>query len=189
MEQVQINVMSSSEKQNFITKTVETYASKLKGFIRSKVRNTDEADDILQEVWYQFSNVTNLADIVNISSWLYAVSRNKITDNYRKTRSESYDEWDDEEYDYLDKILKSDESDPEFEFFRDEINQEIFQSLEEIPEKQRLVFTENEWEGKTLRQIAVEQGENLKTIISRKQYAVKHLRKKLNRLYQDLNNH
>lgn len=86
-----------------------------------------------------------------------------------------------------DILLLDESADSELKLFQDEVWKQLFSALEELPEKQRLVFTENELNDKTLQQIADEQGENLKTIISRKQYAVKHLRKKLQQLYKELN--
>lgn len=191
MERVESASMSQTEKENFVSKTVENYGAKLMGFIRSKVRNSEDAEDILQEVWYQFSNLSNLSDIVNVSSWLYTVSRNKITDNYRKKQTENLEDFSyEDEGDLIIRefLMENNDENPELKMFQEQIWDEIFSALEELPETQRLVYTENELEGKTLQQIADEQNENLKTIISRKQYAVKHLRIKLNQLYKDLNN-
>lgn len=192
MERVKSVIMPQSEKENIISKTVDNYGGKLMDFIRPKVRNSEDAEDILQEVWYQFSNLSNISDIVNISSWLFSVTRNKITDNYRKKRTENL-----ENFTYEDEhgsliiqefLLENNDENPEAKYFQDEIWKEIFIALDELPEKQKLVYLENEIEGKTLQTIADEQNENLKTIISRKQYAVKHLRMRLNQLYNDLNN-
>src|SRR5690606_29858670 len=192
MERLEAASMSQTEKENFVSKTVENYGAKLMGFIRSKVRSSEDAEDILQEVWYQFSNLSNLSDIVNVSSWLYTVSRNKITDSYRKKQTENLEDfsYEDEDGELIIRefLLENNSESPEIKMFQDQIWDEIFSALEELPETQRLVYTENELEGKTLQQIADEQNENLKTIISRKQYAVKHLRIKLNQLYKDLNN-
>ncbi|SMC43984.1 RNA polymerase sigma factor [Moheibacter sediminis] len=185
-------IMSQSEKENIISKTVDKYDGKLMDFIRPKVRNLEDAEDILQEVWYQFSNLSNISDIVNISSWLFSVTRNKITDNYRKKRTESLENftYEDEEGSLLiqEFLLENNDENPEAKYFQDEIWKEIFNALDELPEKQKQVYLENEIEGKTLQTIADEQNENVKTIISRKQYAVKHLRMRLNQLYNDLNN-
>ena len=193
MERLESILMSQSEKENIVSGTVEKYGTKLMDFIRPKVKNSEDAEDILQEVWYQFSNLSNISDIVNVSSWLFSVTRNKITDSYRKKSTENLEDftYEDEEGSLLIRefLLEHNDENPELKMFQDEIWKEIFKTLDELPEKQRYVYIENEIEGKTLQQIADEQKENLKTIISRKQYAVKHLRKKLNRLYMDLNNH
>jgi len=186
-----ISLMAETEKQNIISQAVKDYRGRLMSFIRPKVKNTEDAEDILQEVWYQFSNITNLSEIVNVGSWLYKVSNNKIIDKYRKKTTENLEDFvyedEDGSFSIKDILLLDESADAELKLFQDEVWKQLFSALEELPEKQRLVFTENELNDKTLQQIADEQGENLKTIISRKQYAVKHLRKKLQKLYKELN--
>lgn len=193
MERLESVIMSESEKENIVSRSVEKYGSKLMAFIRPKVRNSEDAEDILQEVWYQFSNLSNISDIVNISSWLFSVTRNKITDSYRKKSTENLEDftYEDEEGILVIKefLLEDNHGNPELKMFQDEIWNEVFKALDELPQKQKFVYIENEIEGKTLQQIADELNENLKTIISRKQYAVKYLRQRLNQLYIDLNNH
>ena len=186
-----ISLMAETEKQNIILQAVKDYRGRLMSFIRPKVKNTEDAEDILQEVWYQFSNITNISEIVNVGSWLYKVSSNKIIDKYRKKTTENLEDFvyedEDGSFSIKDILLLDESADAELKLFQDEVWKQLFSALEELPEKQRLVFTENELNDKTLQQIADEQGENLKTIISRKQYAVKHLRKKLQQLYKELN--
>lgn len=190
MEMITKLQMSDKEKQNIISQTVQNYGSRLMSFIRPKVNNTEDAEDILQEVWYQFSNLSNISEIVNVGSWLYRVSSNKIIDNYRKKKTENLEDfvYEDEEGEFSVKdILLMDTSEsPELKLFQDQFWKELMIALEELPEKQREVYVENELNDRTLQEIANEKGENLKTIISRKQYAVKYLRKKLYRLYNDL---
>ena len=192
MEVVEKLPMPQKEKENIISQTVSNYGGKLMSFIRSKVKNTEDAEDILQEVWYQFSSLTNLSEIVNVGGWLYRVTTNKITDKYRKKKTENLEDFvyedEDGEFSIKDILLMDDSAGPEVKMFQDEIWKKLFEALEELPEKQRLVYTENELNDKTLQQIADEQGENIKTIISRKNYAVKHLRNRLRKLYEDLNN-
>lgn len=183
--------MSKHEKENMISHTVSTYGEKLMAFIKPKVKNAEDAEDVLQEVWFQLSNLTNIADIVNIGNWLYSVTRNKITDSYRKKRTKNLEDYtyeDDNETLFIKDILLMDVESPELKLFQEDIWEELLKALEDLPEKQRFVYVENEFHNKTLQQIADETGENIKTIISRKTYAVKHLRLKLKRLYHDLNN-
>ncbi|MDH6209463.1 RNA polymerase sigma factor (sigma-70 family) [Chryseobacterium sp. BIGb0186] len=184
--------MPQKEKENIISQTVSSYGGKLMSFIRPKVKNTEDAEDILQEVWYQFSSLTNLSEIVNVGGWLYRVTANKITDKYRKKKTENLEDfvYEDEDgtFSIKDILLLDDSAGPEVKMFQDEIWKKLFAALEELPEKQKLVYMENELNDKTLQQIADEQGENIKTIISRKNYAVKHLRNRLKQLYEDLNN-
>lgn len=188
---VELIKMSQREKENLIAQTVKNYGGKLLSFIRPKVNNTEDAEDILQEVWFQFSNVTNISEIVNVGSWLYTVTRNKITDSYRKKKTENLENFvyedEDGSFSIKDILLLDDSENPELLAFREEVWKELFSALEELPEKQRTVFVEHEIEGKKLQEIAYEQGENIKTIISRKNYAIQHLRKRMSILYKDLN--
>lgn len=182
--------MSKQDKENIISHTVNKYGEKLMAFIKPKVKSAEDAEDILQEVWFQLSNLTNIADIVNISNWLFSVTRNKITDNYRKKKTNHLEDYlfeDDDSETFIRDFLLMDANSTELKLFQDDIWDALMHALEELPDKQRMVFVENEFNNKTLQQIADEQGMNIKTIISRKTYAVKHLRLKLKRLYQDLN--
>ncbi|MCB0516924.1 MAG: sigma-70 family RNA polymerase sigma factor [Chitinophagales bacterium] len=178
--------MQETHKSNIIKK----YSKKLLGFIRGKTQTNEDAEDILQEVWYQFSRLTNLDELGNISAWLYAVSRNKITDLYRKKKDDNLEDYayEDEEgnFEIKDFLLIDESENPEMALFKELFWQELNEALSELPEKQRIVFVENEMEDKTLQQIANEQGENLKTIISRKAYAFKHLRQRLEPLYNEI---
>lgn len=175
-----------------IAAVVKNYGKKLFGFIRGKVKTVEDAEDILQEVWYQFSNLTNIEDIESVSGWLHQAARNKVIDRYRKksTRSiEDFEEMNDDGELHLREILLLDESEnPDLAMFKDLFWQELMKALEELPEKQRAVFISNEMEDKTLQEIADATGENLKTIISRKGYAVKHLRSRLSYLYEEFLN-
>lgn len=190
--ELEIIPMSQSEKDSMIAQTVKNYGGKLLSFIRPKVNNTEDAEDILQEVWFQFSNLTNVAEIMNVGAWLYQVTRNKITDSYRKKKTENFEDFvyedEDGSFSIKDILLLDDSENPELLAFREEVWRELFSALEELPEKQRLVFVENAIEGKKLQEIADEQGENIKTIISRKNYAMKYLRIRMSELYRDLEN-
>jgi len=186
-----INSLMTETKQISLTDTIKKFGNKLFGFVRGKVKTNEDAEDILQEVWYQLSNLTNIDAIENTSAWLYSVSRNKITDFYRKKKTDNLEDYayENEEGDFLIKnaLLSDDSNDPELAMFKELFWDELRLALDELPENQRHVFIQNEMEDKTLQEIADETGENLKTIISRKGYAVKHLRKKLFSLYNELN--
>ena len=190
--ELEIIPMSQSEKDSMIAQTVKNYGGKLLSFIRPKVNNTEDAEDILQEVWFQFSNLTNVSEIINVGAWLYQVTRNKITDSYRKKKTENLEDFvyedEDGSFSIKDILLLDDSENPELLAFREEVWRELFAALDELPEKQRLVFVENAIEGKKLQEIADEQGENIKTIISRKNYAMKYLRIRMSELYRDLEN-
>lgn len=184
-------IMADKPKQN-IVQAVKDYGRKLFGFIRGRVSTDEDAEDILQDVWYQFSNVSATETIEQVSGWLFAVARNKITDRYRKKQPELIDDFafEDEDGDlHFTDVMIADDNNPETEHLKALFWEELFTALQELPENQRNVFVQNELEDKTLQQIADEQGENIKTIISRKRYAVQHLRKRLQHLYNDLINY
>ncbi len=191
MEPARTISMSKKEKENIISHTVNSYGENLMAYIKPKVKTKEDAEDILQEVWYQLSNLTNISDIVNIGHWLFSVTRNKITDSYRKKKVENLEDYtyeEDGEFLIKDILLLDNDKNPELKLFQEEIWNELFNALDELPENQRLVYVENEFNDKTLQQIADEHNENIKTIISRKTYAIKHLRFRLGKLYQDLKN-
>jgi RNA polymerase sigma factor (sigma-70 family) len=182
--------MAEIKRQNII-QTVREYGSRLFGFIRGKVNSDEDAEDILQDVWYQFTNTSTTQTIEQVSGWLYAVAKNKITDRYRKKQPSLIDdlEFGDEDGELgLGNFLFADNEDPAFSQIRELFWEELTVALEELPEKQRQVFVWNELEDQTLQEIADREGENLKTIISRKRYAVQHLRKRLEYLYNELEN-
>lgn len=172
-----------------IKQTINEYGAKLFGFIRGRVTSEEDAEDILQDVWYQLSAVETPDEIESISGWLFRVARNKITDRFRKNRSERLEDFffesEDGEIDFR-EILLADAHTPEDEYLKRIFWEELMLALDELPENQRVVFVRNELEDIPLRQIAAESGENLKTIISRKGYAVRHLRERLSDLYNDL---
>src|SRR5690606_40442454 len=95
MDRAEQQIMSARDTKSF-TETVKTYGAQLLRFVKARVKRTAEAEDILQEVWYQFSRVTNIDDLGNAGAWLYSVTRNKITDSYRKKKHESLEELADE---------------------------------------------------------------------------------------------
>ena len=171
-----------------VVQVVKDYGGRLSRFIRGRVKSDEDAEDILQEVWFQLSNVVDVEGIEQISGWLFRVARNKITDRYRKKKPDSLS---DHEYEEdlglpgLKDILISDYDSPETVYVKELFWQELFAALEELPENQRQVFIWNELEDMTLQQIADQTGEKLKTIISRKGYAVKHLRRRLISLYEE----
>ena len=178
----------SSEKD--IESTVKKNRGKLFGFIRNRVSSNEDAEDILQEVWYQLSRIINLEEIENMSAWLHRVSRNKITDWYKKSKAVATEEslFDGEEGYMLRNVLFGEHETPEDKMFKDLFWEELMKGLDTLPSNQREVFVQNELEGIKLREIAEKSNENIKTIISRKQYAVKHLRGILKDLYDELLN-
>ncbi len=182
-----VDIMMTDKRQNII-QAVGTYSKQLFGFIRGKVGTDEDAEDILQDVWYQYSNMNEVEAIESVSGWLYRVAKNKITDRFRKKKTAHLEDFTFESENgeiNFKEILLADNSTPENAFFKKLFWEELMAALNELPEKQRDVFVQNELEDISLQQIANKTGESIKTIISRKGYAVKHLRERLNNLYKD----
>jgi RNA polymerase sigma factor (sigma-70 family) len=182
-------VTLTEEKSQNIVQTIQEYGKRLFSFIRGRVRTDEDAEDILQDVWYQFSNVADSEPIEQVSSWLFTVARNKITDKYRKQKMSHIEDfvYEDEEGDISYKdLLLADTTTPEDTELKKMFWEELLKALNELPQEQRQVFVQNELEDMTFREISEKTGENIKTLISRKRYAVAYLRKRLENLYTDL---
>ena len=182
--------MSAVQKQN-ITHIINSYSKRLMGFIRQRVASQSDAEDILQDVFYQMIQTINTID--EIGAWLFAVTRNKITDQQRKVKpdlfSDIYDNKDDEDEIDWKEILFDNSGNPETEYLRTLFWEELNNSLDELPAKQREVFILNELEGVPFKDIAEQTGETVNTLLSRKRYAVLHLRDKLRVLHDELLNY
>ena len=176
------------ERSRNIVRAVSDYGKGLFNFIRGKVSTEADAEDILQDVWCQLSNIADTDEIEQLRGWLFKVARNKIIDKSRRKTHQLIDDlvYDDDEgeFNFGDILLPAD-NDPETIYIKELFWDELFKALDELPENQKQVFIWNELEDKTLQQIADETGEKLKTIISRKGYAVKYLRSRLKTLYNE----
>jgi RNA polymerase sigma factor (sigma-70 family) len=181
--------MADQRRQNII-QAVRDYGRRLFYFIRGRVNTDEDAEDILQDVWYQFSNVLESEPIEQTSAWLFRVARNRIIDKYRKQRPDSLEEAmmseDDEGNLNFREILIAGDSTPETEHLRNLFWQQLFAALDELPEEQKQVFVWNELEDIPFHEIAERTGEKINTLISRKRYAVLHLRKRLQELYKEI---
>ncbi len=133
MDEAQLERMSEKNAKSF-SEVVKEYGGQLLRFVKARVKKTADAEDILQEVWYQFSRVTNIEDLGNAGAWLYSVTRNKITDSYRKKKDESLDELTeaaDEDSFPIAHLLVADETDyPELKMFKDIFWDEFMKALE-----------------------------------------------------------
>jgi RNA polymerase sigma factor (sigma-70 family) len=180
--------VTDKPKQNII-QAVSDYGKRLFYFIRGRVNTDEDAEDILQDVWYQFSNVMNSEPIEQTSAWLYRVARNRIIDKYRRQEPDSLEEMfaDDEtgEFNFKELLLAEDKN-PETEHLRNIFWEQLFAGLDELPEEQKQVFVLNELEDISFNEIAERTGEKINTLISRKRYAVLHLRKRLEQLRKDI---
>ena len=188
MEQTQTFPVAEQRKNNII-QVVRDYGKRLFSFIRGRVNTDEDAEDILQDVWYQFSNVMNSEPIEQAGAWLYRVARNRIIDNYRRKKPDSLDEMytDEEESEFnFREILLAENATPETAYLRNLFWEELFAALDELPEEQKQVFVWNELEDISFNEIAERTGEKINTLITRKRYAVLHLRKRLEQLYKEI---
>ena len=181
--------MADQRRQNII-QAVRDYGRRLFYFIRGRVNTDEDAEDILQDVWYQFSNVLETEPIEQTSAWLFRVARNRIIDKYRKHKTESLEEEiyaEDENGSFnVREILLAADSTPETEHLQSMFWEQLFAALNELPEEQRQVFIWNELEDISFNEISMRTGEKVNTLISRKRYAVLHLRKRLQQLYKEI---
>lgn len=167
---------------------------RLLGFIRNRVSSIEEAEDIMQDVFYQFvAGYETIESLDRVTSWLFSVARNKIIDRYRRdsARPQRTDiglqaGMDDDAPLTLQDILPDLGNTPEDSYLRDLIWDEIMDALDELPAEQREIFVLNEIEERSFREIAEESGVSINTLLSRKRYAIIALRKKLQRLYNDI---
>lgn len=180
------------QREQTIIQTVKQYGKQLFAFVRGRVPSDEDAEDILQDVWYQFGSQPELGAIEQVSGWLYRVARNKIVDKSRKKHEERLDDYGYEDEDggvSFRDILYAEAPTPEAADLQQLFWDQLFVALDELPAAQREVFIENELNERTFQEIADETGVPLKTLISRKGYAVKHLRKRLEGLYQEFINY
>lgn len=173
--------MTSSRNQT-ITDVVKDWGGRLFNFVRRRVGSDEDAEDVMQDVWQRLSAQPELEAVDQISSWLYKVARNLIVDRSRKSRESLLDDWapmdEGGESLGLDQFLVSEDT-PEGAYLNRIFWETLAESLEGLPPEQRYVFVENELEGRTMRALADESGENIKTLIYRKGAAVQALRRRL----------
>lgn len=177
-----IETQMAAGPSNTISQTIKEYSRRLLGFIKQRVSGNEDAEDILQDVFYQFA--ASAEPIEQAGSWLFKVARNKITDKYRKHSLPLADdvfgtfEADDESFDWK-EVLLTDNTNPETEYLRNLFWEELQLALNELPAEQRDAFVKNEIEDIPFKEIAAETGVSVATLISRKRYAVLHLRERL----------
>ncbi len=182
-----------TQQDETILNAVSTYRKKLYDFIRARVRETADAEDILQDVFYELTaSYRVLQPIEQMAAWLFRVARNKITDRYRKHKPILYDDLhsgyseDGEERSFLEEILGA-ENDPGFGLVDNElIRESLLQALEELPQEQREVFIRHEIDQESFKEISEDLNVSINTLLSRKHYAIKFLRRKLAGLYSEM---
>lgn len=184
--------MTDTQNESIMV-TVQKERKRLLDFIRKRVPTQEDAEDVLQDVFYELVNTYRLMKPVEqMASWLFTVARNKITDRYRKKKPGLLEDYfnvgTSEEGDRLDiaDFLPGNLNSPETEMMRDAIMNALMNALDELPKEQREVFIMHELEDKSFQEIAEATGTNVNTLLSRKRYAVLFLRERLQSLYNDL---
>src|ERR1051325_10794911 len=180
--------MSRSDRQ--ISQIVAEERLRLRNFIRRRVPDPADAEDIVQEVFYELVEANRLLmPIEHVTGWLFRVARNRITDFFRKKKPDSFSdaalEDPDGELLRIEDLLPSPDAGPEALYLRSVLLDELELAIDELPEEQREVFLAHELEGRSFKEMAAETGVNVNTLLSRKRYAVLHLRERLQSIYDE----
>lgn len=180
----------SSEQNREISEAVEQQQTRLRNFVSSRVPDPSDVEDILQDVFFELVEAYRLTKpIQTLSGWLFQVARNRITDRFRKKKTEAVTEFSAVEEDgdtlTIEDLLPSPDAGPEAAYARSVLVEELTDALAELPEQQRAVFIAHEIEGRSYAELAAETGESVNTLLSRKRYAVLRLRERLENIYRD----
>ena len=178
------------EQDQRISEVVTRERSRLLNFIRRRVPDPGDAEDVLQEVFYRLVEANRLLmPIEHITGWLFQVARNRITDLFRKKQPENFSDVaiadENGEDVQFEDLLPSPDAGPEAEYARKLLLEELKRALAELPKDQREVFVAHEFEGRSFKDLAAETGVNVNTLLTRKRYAVLHLRERLQRAYDE----
>ena len=176
------------EQDQRISEVVKREQSRLRSFIRRRVPDPRDAEDVLQDVFFALVEANRLLmPIEHVTGWLFRVARNRITDLFRKKKPESFGDTavgdEDEGLLRLEDLLPSPEAGPEALYARNVLLDELELAVDELPEEQREVFVAHELEGRSFKEMAALAGVSVNTLLSRKRYAVLHLRERLQRTY------
>jgi RNA polymerase sigma factor (sigma-70 family) len=183
-----LSVMAEQDQQ--ISEAVQREREKLRNFIRRRVPDPRDVEDILQDVFYRLVEANRLLmPIDHVTGWLFRVTRNRIADLFRRKRTENVSTTDvvndNDERLKLEDLLPSPDGGPDAIFTRNLLLDELELAIEELPEEQRDVFVAHELEGRSFKQIAGETGLSINTLLSRKRYAVLRLRERLADIYEE----
>jgi RNA polymerase sigma factor (sigma-70 family) len=184
-------VLMLLEQNNSLSDTIRRERARLQNFIRSRVPDPGDAEDVLQDVFYELTESYRLPQpIENVGAWLFRVARNRITDLFRKKKPESLQDalagHERDEGLTLEELLPSPDAGPEAVYTRTVLLEEIEDALDELPEEQRQAFVAHEIEGRSFKELSAETGVSVNTLLSRKRYAVLHLRERLQEIYNEL---
>jgi len=189
MERV-VSGAAMSEQDRRISDIVAEQRSRLRNFIRRRVPNEADVEDVLQDVFYQLVEANRLLmPIEYVTGWLYRVARNRITDLFRKKRPENFSDVatanEEGEWLRLEEMLPSPDAGPDALYIRHMILEELEHALGELPDEQREVFIAHELEGRSFKELSEASGVTVNTLLSRKRYAVLHLREQLRAIYDE----
>ena len=178
-----------TEQDKRITETISRERGRLRNFIRRRVPDANEAEDILQDVFFEYVENYRLPEpIEQVGAWLFHVARNRIIDRFRKKREVQLPEMADGEggeY-WLEEVLPSPDFGPEAAYARSVLLEELYAALEELPKEQRDVFIAHELDGRSFKELAEAGGVSMNTLLARKRYAVLYLRKRLQTIHDEL---
>ena len=179
------------EQDQRISEVVKREQSRLRNFIRQHVPDPGDAEDILQDVFYRLVEANRLLmPIEHVTGWLFRVARNRITDLFRKKQPENFSDMsvaeEDDEGVQFEDLLPSPDAGPEALYVRNLFLEELKLALSELPKEQREAFIAHELEGRSFKELAEKTGVSVNTLLSRKRYAVLHLRERLQRVYDEL---
>jgi RNA polymerase sigma factor (sigma-70 family) len=183
-------VISMTEQDRQVSRAITEERSRLRNFIRKRVPNEADVEDILQEVFYELVEANRLLmPIEYVTGWLFRVARNRITDLFRKKRPENFADASVEDQDgdllYIEDLLPSPDAGPEALYLRSMLLDEMETALDELPAEQRYVFVAHEIDGRSFKELSAESGVSVNTLLSRKRYAVLHLRERLQNIYDE----
>ena len=185
-----LRVISMTEQDRQISEVIAEQRSRLRNFIRRRVPDPSDAEDIVQEVFYELVEANHLLmPIEHVTGWLFRVARNRITDLFRKKKPESFSdaavEGEGGEVLQIEDFLPSPDAGPEALYVRNVLLDELELALDELPKEQRNVFVAHELDGRSFKEISAETGVSVNTLLSRKRYAVLHLRQRLQSVYDE----
>jgi RNA polymerase sigma factor (sigma-70 family) len=184
------SITSMTEQDRQISEVIVEERSRLRNFIRKRVPNEADVEDLLQEVFYELVEANRLLmPIEHVTGWLFRVARNRITDLFRKKRPETFSDaaLEDENGELLqiEDLLPSPDAGPEAIYVRNMLLDELELALDELPDEQRDVFVAHEVEGRSFKELSAESGVKVNTLLSRKRYAVLHLRERLHSIHDE----
>ena len=185
------NMTAMLEQDRQIAEVIAKEGTRLRNFIRRRVPDAADAEDLLQEVFYELLRANRLLmPIEYVTGWLFRVARNRITDLFRKRRPANFTDAaiadEDGQPQHLEDLLPSPDAGPEALYVRGVLLEELRVALAELPIEQRDVFVAHELEGRSFKNLSAESGVNLNTLLARKRCAVLHLRQRLQRIHDDL---